>query len=258
MDFDYAAILVMLTLASGLIWLADKLWFKKRRVMLGIQKEPLLIDYARSFFPVLLVVIVLRSFFVEPYRIPSGSMDPTLTTGDFILVNKYLYGVRLPVINKQLIPMYQPQRGDVVVFNYPVNPNLKFIKRLIGLPGDIITYEDKNLTINGKAIPKELIGRDEFLIAPGHRVDVKRFTEYLPEKNHLIYERLTPGREVKNIRVPEGYYFMMGDNRDDSDDSRSWGFVPRDNIVGKAFAVWMSWDSEDHWIRWDRLGQRIN
>jgi signal peptidase I len=258
MDFDYAAILVMLTLASGLIWAADKIWFKKRREALGITKEPTLIDYGRSFFPVLLVVIFLRSFFIEPYRIPSGSMDPTLTTGDFILVNKYTYGVRLPVINKLLIEMGKPQRGDVIVFNYPVNPNMKFIKRVIGLPGDVISYQKKKLTINGKEIPKEFIGRDEFLLEPGRKVDVKRYNEFLPEKTHLIFERYTPGREVSNIIVPEGHYFVMGDNRDDSDDSRAWGFVPESAIVGKAFAIWMSWDGQDKWIRWHRLGQRIN
>jgi len=258
MDFDYAAILVILTLASGLIWLADKLWLRKRRVAAGITTEPVLIDYARSFFPVLIIVILLRSFFVEPYRIPSGSMDPTLTTGDFILVNKYIYGIRSPFTNRLLIEVKQPQRGDVMVFKFPVNPNIKFIKRIIGLPGDIITYEKKRLYINGKEVNKEFLERDEFSLAPGHRVEVKRFMEYLPEKAHLIYERYTPGREIKEVRVPAGHYFVMGDNRDDSDDSRGWGFVPEENIVGKAFAIWMSWDGGGKWIRWHRLGQRIN
>lgn len=258
MDFDYASILVMLTLASGLIWLADKIWFKKQRLALGITKEPLLVDYGRSFFPVLLVVILLRSFIVEPYRIPSGSMDPTLTTGDFILVNKFTYGIRLPVTNREIKSMHQPNRGDVIVFTYPVNPNLKFIKRVIGLPGDTITYTNKTLYINGKEVLKAYLKRDEFELSSDRKVEVKRYLEKLPEKTHLIFERLTPGREVKNIVVPSGHYFVMGDNRDDSDDSRGWGFVPQDAIVGKAFAIWMSWGGPGSWIRLNRIGQAIN
>lgn len=256
--FDFASILAAATLASGVIALVDQLFWKKKRT--EAEKEPVLVEYARSFFPVLLIVFVLRSFVVEPFRIPSGSMEPTLNTGDFILVNKFTYGIRFPVVNKLLIPYNLPERGDTIVFRFPVDPRMDFIKRVIGVPGDKIQYKNKELSVNGTKITEEFIGDITYLDSFGQSVTVKEWQEDLLGVKHHIYERPVAGREF-NFVVPEGKYFVMGDNRDDSDDSRSWGFVPAENVVGKAFLVWFSWDSNEtdwlHKIRWQRIGKWV-
>jgi signal peptidase I len=218
-------------------------------VMERLNKEPLLVEYGKSFFPVLAIVLVLRSFLVEPFQIPSGSMKPTLEVGDFILVNKFAYGIRLPVLDTKVIEVGDPQRGDVMVFRYPSDPNINYIKRVVGLAGDRIAYSsDKRLTINGESVAQQLIG-DE----PGSLGSATLYNEKLGEAEHQIRKemqryRVEPGREWV---VPQGHYFMMGDNRDNSNDSRYWndpaipkpllGMVPDQNIVGKAFAIWMSW-----------------
>lgn len=214
-----------------------------------LAREPVLVEYGKSFFPVLALVLVLRSFLVEPFQIPSGSMKPTLEVGDFILVNKFAYGLRLPVLDTKVVDIGEPQRGDVMVFRFPSDPNVNYIKRVVGLPGDHVRYSsDKRLFINGQPVAEQLIG-DE----PGSLGSARLYTERLGEAEHLVRKemrryRIEPDREWT---VPAGHYFMVGDNRDNSNDSRYWddpsiapelhGMVPDRNIVGKAFAVWMSW-----------------
>lgn len=248
MDIDFPLILVVATFATGLVALADKLYFAKKRMaevaqveaqggdeqaLLNAQKEPWLIENSKGFFPVLALVLVLRSFLVEPFQIPSGSMEPTLIKGDFILVNKFSYGFRLPVIGTKVIPVDDPKRGDVMVFIPPHDPRY-FIKRVIGLPGDHIRYSNKTLFINGEKAPEELVG--------AYPHNAPRIMTY-QENDYPIQEYVgIPSRGDGEWVVPEGHYFMMGDNRDNSGDSRFWGFVPDRNIVGKAFAVWMHWE----------------
>ena len=262
MHFDFAAFLVAATFITGLIWLADALFFRQRRrgraaAAVGAAKEPVVVEYARSFFPVILLVLVLRSFFYEPFKIPSGSMMPTLLTGDFILVNKFAYGVRLPVLEWELWDLGKPRRGDAAVFRFPSDPSLDYIKRIIGLPGDEIAYINKTLAINGKKVDKLPQGRyrgedRELLQSPievyRERIDAHAFdTLEQPRK---------PGLQGVTT-VPPGHYFVMGDNRDNSNDSRFWGFVPVENLVGRAERVWMSWDSDDLRVRWGRIGRPI-
>ncbi|WP_048306952.1 signal peptidase I [Halomonas sp. PR-M31] len=253
---DFSLLLVVAVAVTGLVWLLDVLWWRpKRRARLAkaasddgtalddytrrkLAKEPWPVDYARSFFPVLLVVLLLRSFLVEPFQIPSGSMRPTLEVGDFILVNKFTYGLRLPVTHTEIVDLGEPERGDVMVFRFPQDTSVNFIKRVVGLPGDRIRYENKQLYVNGEPVPKELTDADPTK-APGEEL----FDEQLGEGHHDIYNNpLDPGPQLREVIVPNGQYFMMGDNRDHSNDSRYWGFVPEENIVGKAFAVWMHWD----------------
>jgi signal peptidase I len=254
---SFAAILFTLTLLTGAIALADRLFLAKARAG---GAEPWWVEYAKSFFPVLLIVFLLRSFVAEPFKIPSSSMRPTLEVGDFILVNKFAYGIRLPIIEQKIIPLGNPRHGDVIVFRYPVNPSQDFIKRVIGLPGDEVVYQDKHLSVNGVPLPQSPDGTYSYLEGLTYVT-----TEKLAERNgHKSYEiaenpaaqpvyplnvRAFPGREncVYNDRgftckVPQGEYFMMGDNRDNSDDSRYWGFVPDANIRGKAFFIWFNWD----------------
>jgi len=253
---DFALILFVLILFTGAIWLLDSLVLARGRG--SGAAEPLWVEYAKSFFPVILVVFLIRSFLFEPFKIPSGSMIPTLQIGDFILVNKYTYGLRLPIINRKIVQINDPQRGDVMVFHYPVNPSEDFIKRVVALPGDTIEYRNKRLLINGVEQPQQLEHAYNY-------VDGLRFihTELRQEvlggrKHEMLINPETPllnlegvgdfeGREncsyaenrMKCI-VPAGHYFMMGDNRDNSRDSRYWGFVPDNLIVGKAVFVWMN------------------
>ncbi len=274
MNFDFPTILVIATLVTGLIWAVDVvLWAPKRRqqaaaLAAGGQsvdpareeaalKEPTLVEYAKSFFPVILAVLLLRSFLVEPFRIPSGSMMPTLLVGDFILVNKYAYGIRLPEINKKIVDLGSPERGDVVVFRFPKNPSVDYIKRVVGLPGDHVIYRDKRLIINGEEVAQmpegTYIGTGSGLSMSG--ADIRR--EALGDVNHdtLVVPRI---RGVSaDVVVPEGHYFVMGDNRDNSNDSRYWGFVPDENLVGRAFMTWMNWDSAAGGVGWDRIGDSI-
>ncbi|MCB1841753.1 MAG: signal peptidase I [Halioglobus sp.] len=262
---DFPLILVALVFGSGLLWLLDALLLApgRRRVVADLQaahpnwasegsadaakfqaavaehaREPVAVEYARSFFPVLLVVFVLRSFLVEPFQIPSSSMVPTLQVGDYILVNKYTYGIRLPVVRTKVLDMNEPARGDVMVFFPPHMNDTYFIKRVVGLPGDTITYRSKQLFVNGELVSRE--------IAPAAADTPARYQmlhESLGESRHLMQvDSLAPARDF-SVVVKPGHYFMMGDNRDNSSDSRIWGQVPERDIVGKAFAVWMHWDS---------------
>jgi signal peptidase I len=265
-DFDFAAILVGLTALTGGIWLLDQLFFARGRAARGAelgseQKEPLAVEYARSFFPVILIVLLVRSFLAEPFRIPSSSMMPTLLIGDFILVNKFAYGIRLPVLDTKVVPVGEPARGDVVVFRFPKNPSQDYIKRVIGLPGDEIVYRNKTLYVNGTQVEAEPLGR---YIGTGSGRDMtgaELKLEALPGAEHRILQRtaayFVPQGEGL-WKVPEGHYFVMGDNRDNSEDSRYWGFVPEANLVGKAFLIWMNWDGRNGGIDFERLGTVIH
>ena len=274
MHINFPLLLVIAVALTGLLALFDRIWLAPRRrsaiaayqaqvstpdidTLQRLNKEPLLVEYGKSFFPVLAVVLILRSFLVEPFQIPSGSMKPTLEIGDFILVNKFSYGIRLPVLETKIIPIGDPQRGDVMVFRYPNDPRINYIKRVVGLPGDRIGYANKQLTVNGELVQRELLRTlpdDE--VPAGHplqalaNVDIyqERLGDALHEARYKAVSQTPPAREWV---VPEGHYFMVGDNRDNSNDSRYWsaasmpqelwGMVPDNYIVGKAFAVWMHW-----------------
>lgn len=244
---NFTLILVLAVVVTGVIWLADKLWLRKGRQHKATEaaaateaKTPWYVDYSRSFFPVLLFVLVVRSFIIEPFQIPSGSMEPTLGVGDFITVNKFSYGLRLPVVDTKIIPTGEPSRGDVVVFRFPEKPNVDFIKRVIGVPGDHIHYENKRLYVNGKEVDKTLVS-DDVQSSPGST----QFTESLPSGHgtvqHAVYNIASQPSKDFDGTVPAGHYFVMGDNRDNSLDSRYWGFVPEGNLVGRASLVWMHW-----------------
>lgn len=261
MNFNFELILFYAIIITGVISLLDVVFFaprRKRKYPVNAT-QPIIIEYARSFFPVLLIVFLLRSFLYEPFRIPSGSLEPTLLTGDFILVNKYDLGVRLPVMHKKIIEGHLPARGDIIVFRWPPNPSVDFIKRVIGLPGDHISYIKKELLINGKKVPQEFlqnsIARDE---TGGEWKAVEKQEDLLGLMHRIYIDPGKPSRDYEDVVVPEGMYFVMGDNRDDSADSRYWGFVPEKNIVGKAVLVWMSWDSSKTWVRFNRIGKMIH
>ncbi len=276
----FASILLVLMVVTGIIWALDLfVWSKRRKLaaesalnqtgrqnemsleekqafLAPLLKQPTWIEYSGSFFPVIALVFVLRSFLFEPFKIPSASMLPTLHVGDLILVNKFTYGIRLPIVGTKIIEMNHPQRGDVMVFKYPKDPSLDYIKRVVGVPGDIVSYQEKRLTINGK--PVTYVDNAEFLHDGAELRYSKQFSENLSGVEHRILNNdavsasifPTPQFAMSELcsydslgftcKVPEGHYFMMGDNRDDSMDSRYWGFVPDQNIVGKAFFVWMN------------------
>ncbi|MCL5669174.1 MAG: signal peptidase I [Gammaproteobacteria bacterium] len=273
MNFDFALFLVVATFVCGIIWALDAwLWAPRRRARLDQAspqlrerlaherdgREPVLVEYARSLFPVFLIVLLLRSFLAEPFRIPSNSMMPTLLTGDFILVNKFTYGLRLPVLNKKFIDLGAPQRGDVVVFRYPKDPRIDYIKRVVGLPGDRVDYYHKTLTVNGNPMPQQPVGSYLGYGAGAGMTGAEIFNEDLDGTKHAILIRPGQLSGEGEFTVPEGHYFVMGDNRDNSNDSRYWGMVPDQNLVGKAVMIWMSWDwSADGVIAWRRIGTSI-
>ena len=258
MNVDFSLILVVATLVTGIIWGLDTLLFAKKRKArgevdekTGKPKEPILVEYARFLFPVVLIVLLLRGFLAEPFRIPSGSMLSTLEIGDFILVNKFAYGIRPPVWNKKIIEIADPERGDVIVFRYPENPSVDYIKRVVGIPGDEIAYYNKVLYINGKQIKQEPLG----VYQPGFP-NLKRFKEQLNGVEHdILINVMYPAGDFV-VTVPPNSYFVLGDNRDNSRDSRFWGFVPDENLVGKAFMIWMNWQW-GHWPEWNRIGTII-
>jgi signal peptidase I len=235
-------ILTLLTAVTGLVWLLDKLFLARARAARGEElKQNSATEFCTSLFPVILAVFVVRSFLFEPFRIPSGSMIPTLHIGDFILVNKFGYGLRCPVGDCKFINIGEPKRGDVVVFRYPAqskdDPNYgnDFIKRVIGVPGDHIVYTDHVMTVNGEKISTTIDGVD------ANDGFTRRSIENLTGVEHAILTRPDiPGKDA-DVIVPEGHYFMMGDNRDGSNDSRYWGFVPEANLKGRAVVIWMSW-----------------
>ena len=253
---NFALILFVLLIVTGIIWTVDVAFLKKHRA--ADAKDPWWVEYGASFFPVILAVFVLRSFIAEPFKIPSGSMIPTLQVGDFILVNKYTYGIRLPVINKKIISINQPQRGDVMVFRYPEDPSLDYIKRVVGVPGDKVAYQNKKLTVNGQALEVKQV---EDYLHPERLYYSKQFVEKAGAIEHNILNDSEVPPFIRDVAafpyrdnciynnagvictVPDGHYFMMGDNRDNSRDSRFWGFVPDENIVGRAFFVWFNFSN---------------
>ena len=275
MNFDFPALLVGATFFTGIAWALDAALLapgRRRRAVALVEsgasedsesvrktlKESTWIEYCKSFFPVILAVLLLRSFLVEPFRIPSGSMMPTLLVGDFILVNKFAYGIRLPVLDTKVVEIDEPARGDVVVFRYPKDPSVDYIKRVVGLPGDKIGYYNKVLYVNGEPAGQVPAG---VYVGKGSGVSMSGASErreQLGEVQHdiLVMPR-TPGLEGQYV-VGEDEYFMMGDNRDNSNDSRYWGTVPEANLVGKAFRIWMNWDGANGGVDWDRIGMKIH
>ena len=298
--FDFEFMLVVLTVVSGIIWAIDSLFFARPRVAEAVARaraeaeavagsqgegedkveisiddlpiqEPIAVEYSRAFFPVLLAVLVLRAFIFEPFRIPSGSMMPSLLVGDFILVSKFSYGLRLPVTHTRITPGDEPQRGDVVVFRYPQDEAQDYIKRVIGLPGDRVSYYNRRLSINGKPLGieqdriyrglGEVNGMSGASGCDRRGADCEVFIETTDDVSYTVMTN--PGSTYSingDVVVPEGHYFVMGDNRDHSNDSRIWGYVPEENLVGKAVMVWMHWDWRDGGSGLDlsRIGRRIS
>jgi signal peptidase I len=290
---DFSLVLLLIAVITGVFWLIDVVLLRPARTAAAVAagkdpnliSEPGTVDYARSFFPVAVVVLLLRAFVFEPFRIPSDSMMPTLVDGDFIIVNKFAYGLRLPVINKKIVNTGSPQRGDVVVFRYPPDPSINYIKRLVGLPGDRVEVHDDKLIVNGK--PVETI--DLGLYDDGCYQGMRLAREHIGQHRHEIMFCPTPGDiaseplptcnrrqsrsyvcvasqsgELRDRNdwpehiVPAGHYLMIGDNRDNSADGRTWGFVPDDNLVGKATRIWFNWDLQrTGGPVWSRIGRAI-
>lgn len=258
LDMDFSFWLTVVTLFCGVVYAMDKFFLEKRRfakhgfdpkIHEKKPKEPFIIDTSKSFFSVLLLVLVVRSFVAEPFRIPSGSMIPTLQVGDFLVVTKYSYGLRLPVLNKKIVDVGSPERGDVVVFRYPKNPKVDYIKRIVGLPGDTLAYIDNELYINGKKVSVSQGSEQTYKSIDGHSYTVDVMTEELDGVLHQIQRDVgSVGRRNVKVVVPEGHYFALGDNRNHSTDSRFWGFVPDENLVGKARFIWMH-------MGWDKLNR---
>ncbi len=257
---SFPLFMILILLLTGIVWLVDTLFFQKKRAI-G-EAEPTAVEYAKSFFPVILLVFLIRSFVAEPFKIPSGSMMPTLLAGDYILVNKYTYGLRVPLVNNVFFEVNQPHRGDVIVFHYPPDPKVDYIKRIVGLPGDKIQYQDKRLTINGKFLDVVAEANYDYEMEGANIISAQRLQEQLGEVKHDIlihdfpnhYEANSLGDRFQNdetITVPAGSYYAMGDNRDNSSDSRVWGFVPEKNLVGKAFFIWFNFD------KFGRIGSAI-
>jgi len=295
---NFALIMLVLLVVTGGVWLLDRVYLGRRRgaavkaaiaegssqlrlgsgesvaalqerkdtllrqIQLSVGKEPWWVEYSKSFFPVILAVFLLRSFLVEPFKIPSGSMIPTLLVGDFILVNKYTYGIRLPVANVKVLAVNEPKRGEVMVFRYPENPSLDYIKRVVGVPGDRVEYINKRLSINGQDVPMTPVSDHPYAEGGFSYAPTKEYSEELNGHQHAVLTNPEmPPVQIATVRpfphredceynergfvctVPAGHYFMMGDNRDSSSDSRYWGFVPERNIVGRAFMIW--WNFSD-------------
>jgi len=259
MAFDFEVILAVAFLVTTAVWVYDRVYFRPKRLAIlndlsdealaaipklaqeGLADTPKWVIEIKSYFVIVSIIFGLRSFVIEPFQIPSGSMLPTLEVGDFILVNKFEYGVRLPVFNTMLIPTTTPKRGDVIVFKYPNDPSINYIKRLIGLPGDVISYHDKRLVINGKIID-ESFQAELPASKKSQGIPVIQYKEDLLGTEHLIYKSFRQNNLEGDWVVPEGHYFAMGDNRDNSADSRAWGFISEKYMKGQAFYIWMHWN----------------
>jgi signal peptidase I len=257
MNINIQLLLFVLSLTFVVVICLDRFYFRKKREY--VKPYPTLVGWAYSLFPIVFIVFVIRAFAFDQIIVPTGSLEPTIKPGELVVINMYRYGIRLPFGHHKLIKVDEPKRGDIVEFYWPVDPSRHFIKRVIGLPGDKISYVNKVLTINGKPAPQKVVGQTEDS-NDGMRfwpVDIRQ--EDLLGVKHQIYtigER--PAKDFKNLVVPKGMYFMMGDNRDDSDDSRFWGFVPEKYIIGKGLFVWMSWDKYQKRVRWSRIGHRLH
>jgi len=270
---DFALIMLLALGVTGLVWGLDRAWWAPLRarktavlesagepaeVIRKAGAESVWVEYARAFFPVILVVFLLRSFLVEPFRIPSGSMLPSLLIGDFILVNKYAYGIRVPVLNVKIAEVGGPRRGDVMVFRFPGDPSINYIKRVVGLPGDRILYTDKKLYVNDKLMDQTETGDYTYGEAGERHATARRLKEKLDGVEHQILLIDGSPRMTLDYTVPAGHYFTLGDNRDRSNDSRFWGAVPEENVVGKAFMIWFSWDfANGGGVIFDRIGNFI-
>ena len=253
MNIDLALVLTVLTLVSGFFVALNRFYLQRGERQGGAKTGAVLstvIDYSRSFFPVLLIVLVIRSFIFEPFRIPSGSMMPTLLEGDFIFVKKYSYGLKLPVSNTKIVETGLPGRGDVVVFRLPQDTSVNYIKRVVGIPGDRVVYDRHRISINGQIV--DLQPAD-----PASENGALYYEEQLDGESHRIQVTRPDNIRGDNLFVvPAGHYFMMGDNRDNSQDSRFIGFVPEENLVGEAVRVWMHIDGLE-WPDWSRVGMKI-
>lgn len=275
MSFDFQTIMVIVVAVMGIIWVIDAVKFAPARQVKikaaeqkagynlsddeiqKIAKEPVLAEYSRALMPIILIVLILRSFIVEPFRIPSGSMMPTLLVGDFILVNKFSYGVRLPVTNTKFLDTGSPERGDVAVFRYPEDPSTDYIKRIVGLPGDHLKYINKTLYINGEKASQDIIGSYQGV---GSGVSMSGSSERIEDLTGVKHKILVIPNGVAvpgELIVPQGQYFVMGDNRDNSRDSRFWGFLEEKYLKGRAFMIWMNWDSANSGVAWSRIGTTI-
>ena len=256
MDFDLEFFLVLSTVLTGLVILGNRFFRSSGK------KKGWFVELSISFFPVLLIVLLVRSFLFEPFRIPSGSMLPTLKIGDFILVNKYTYGLRFPVLHTKFWINHSPQRGDVVVFRYPRDIKLDYVKRIVGIPGDEISYKNKMLSVNNEVVSYKVLGTDTLHARSlgGRDQHVIRMKESLPEAPHEIYVSTSLlQRKAKDVWIiPDGSYLVFGDNRDNSNDSRVWGMVPEENMVGKVSAIWMHWDFDGDGIDFSRVGRVVD
>lgn len=263
MNFDFPLILFSVVVFSGIVVLCDFIFcLINHEPFLEKKKRHCVIEYSRAFFPVLLLVFCIRSFLFQPYRVPTGSLEPTVMPGDFIFVNQYHYGVRFPIWDKKLFSVGTPARGQIALFYYPVDHAFTFVKRVIGLPGDHISYINKVLYINGKKQPQQFLQNVTRLNDFGQLTTYQEYQEDLNGVKHDIFVRSdASSHNFYNVVVPPHEYFMMGDNRDESDDSRFWGFVPDQTFIGHALLIWMSWDANAaHWydyIRWNRIGNKL-
>lgn len=256
----FLLILLLLTIFSGVVVLVDRL-LKRHQKKKGLapekERDHIIVDYARSLFPVFLIVLLLRAFVAQPFKVPTGSLEPTVMPGDFILVTQFNYGLKLPVWHTTLIPTSEPKRGQIALFRWPVNPHVTFVKRVIGVPGDTISYINKVLYINGKKCDQHLV-KESYDLESGKKVPAKIYEENLLGVKHFILRRESvPAEDFKNLKIPQGEYLMMGDNRDDSDDSRDWGLVPAKNFIGEAQLVLFNWNSNLPWsskVDWHRIG----
>lgn len=261
MIFSFLNILALLTIFAGVVCLVDIIWRKHKKITAPAGeklKHSVIVDYSRSFFPILLIVLLFRTFLFQPYRVPTGSLEPTVMPGDLILVNQYDYGLRWPLWHTTFWHTGVPQRGQIALFHWPVNPAVTFVKRVIAGPGDHVSYINKVLTINGKEMKQTFVKDTLEVGAGGETHKAKEYLENLGGVKHLIYVFPdSPAQDFKDYVVPKGQYFMMGDNRDNSDDSRSWGAVPYKQFIGRALLIWLSWDSQEHRIRWNRIGNKL-
>ncbi|MEM7561821.1 MAG: signal peptidase I [Pseudomonadota bacterium] len=273
MHFDFEALLLILAVVSGLIWLVDSLFLARSRQQPATSKtsgEPILVEYAKAFFPVLFAVLLLRAFLFEPFRIPSGSMMPSLLVGDFIVVNKFSYGFRAPVWHTRITEGDRPAKGDVIVFRYPEDETQDYIKRVIGLPGDEISYYNRRVLVNG--VPLEIesdrvyqgLAELNGMVGGGgcdnRGAQCEVFVEHQGDASYNIMVNPNAYSIGGKFSVPADHYFVMGDNRDHSNDSRIWGFVPEENLVGKATRVWLHWDFREDGTGFDlsRIGLKIS
>jgi signal peptidase I len=252
-DIGILPLLTILTVVSFIIWIVDRFTFAKARLK-AQKKEPLLVDYAKSLFPVFLIVLVIRAFIIQPFRVPTGSLEPTVMPNDFLAVSQFAYGLRLPITHTKILSIGEPKRGDIAVFRYPANPKLDYVKRIIGVPGDHVVYKNKVLYINGIEAKQTNLG-PAMDVEPGGNIPSMMYEEDLLGVKHKILIHNQGGEMADfDVTVPQGHYFAMGDNRDNSGDSRVWGFVPEKNLIGQAFMVFLAWDKG---VNWKRIGNKL-